>query len=242
MILPALAALAAQPVPPQPPELRPVSGGVVVEEKGQGFSFSYGWPGQVHSVPRLQSLLEKLRAEARNEAEPCVPQTDIPCPEIGFDYDTQWEWLGRGGALVSLMATPYAFTGGAHGNFHHEGLIWDDEAGRGIAPSELWGASWSHHFRERYCAELNREREARRGEPVDPNGPEFMTACPPLGEVVALPADEDGNGRFETMALALAPYAAGPYSEGSYGFGLPLRAADLALIPVKYRAAFESRP
>ena len=85
-------------------------------------------------------------------------------------------------------------------------------------------------------------RSARRGEPVPPPRDEndSFNACPPFSELVIVPADADGNGRFERLAVLIAPYIAGPYAEGGYMIDLPVAAADIDRLPQRRRALFET--
>ena len=227
------------PAPPQPPEPAPA---IRVEERSPGRTFAFGRPVEVQDIPALRSRFEGMRARARLAADPCVAEEGLQCPEVGYNYNHEWQWLGRGGPLISLVGTNYAFEGGAHGNSDFAGMIWDADAAREVAMADLFQQSeWPERFRARYCAALNREREERRGEPVDPGGEEFLSGCPALGEAVALPVDIDSNGRFDTLRISLPPYAAGPYSEGAYEPEIHFTSEDLAALLPEHRAAFEVR-
>jgi hypothetical protein len=64
--------------------------------------------------------------------------------------------------------------------------------------------------------------------------------CPRLAEETVAPADEDGNGRFETLRVVLPAERAGPYIEGDYVIDIAFTPADLAPVPARYRSAFEA--
>lgn len=238
-----LAAFLAQPTsPPSAPVSPPPAEPFRVVERSNGREFVFSFPVEVQNVPALRSRLEGIRDRARIEAEPCVADGDNVCPEVGYQYSHEWQWLGRGGPMASLVGTGYAYAGGAHGNYDFMGMLWDAGAAQEVQIADLFeGARWPERFRPRYCAALNREREEKRGEPVDPNGDEFLSGCPALAQVVALPEDTDANNLFDTLHIFIAPYAAGPYAEGAYEPLIPFTQEDIAAMRPDVRAAFEAR-
>ncbi|MGQ0589896.1 MAG: PdaC/SigV domain-containing protein [Sphingosinicella sp.] len=205
--------------------------------------FIYAWPTAAAEDPRLRAALERDRVEARAEAERYVAEDrQSRPPEAGFNphyYHQNWEVAGSAPQLLSLQASIETYTGGAHGNMHFEAILWDLADGRGIAGPELFGRAALERLGPRYCDALDAERAERRGEPVRRGSDDMFTDCPALAEQVMAPADEDGNGRFDSLRILLPPYAAGPYVEGDYIVELAFEPEDLAGIPDRFRPAFE---
>ena len=103
--------------------------------------------------------------------------------------------------------------------------MWDRKLARELAVSDLLqpGTSWTGAIRQPFCTLLNREREKRRGEPVQPD--DLFGDCPKYQDVTVLLSDEDKNGRFDHIHVIADQYVAGPYAEGPYEIPLPITAA-----------------
>ena len=91
---------------------------------------------------------------------------------------------------------------------------------------------------QRWCDALNKAREEKRGEPVGGGG--MFDECPKLDEIAIIPADKDGNGRFEQLMLVASPYVAGPWVEGSYEIELAVTPDLIAALKAEYRESFEA--
>ncbi len=230
-----LAALLLQAAPP---------GAFVHEDESEHLHFHYGWPAAAEAVPALRAELRARMAAAKARAMAMAAEgramaagEDWEMPAHSHEQD--WSLDGGTAQLTSLSAGVATYAGGAHGNLAYEALLWDRADDRPVEAAALLGAGLAA-MNERYCRDLDRQREEKRGEPVrrDPDDPH--TSCPALGERVLAPADSDGNGRFDRLNVLIPPYAAGPYVEGDYVVELPFEPADLAAIPDRYRPAFET--
>lgn len=233
-----LGVLLAQPQPPAPAE------GARTEQRNDRLHFIYSWPAQADALPGLRWHLQQRLAAARSEAQQLADtqrreeKSDGMAPPA-HSHEQDWRINGRGGRLLSLSSLASFYRGGAHGSAVYEGILWDTSADAGIEMAELFqDARWADRFTARFCEALNRERRDKRDLPqatADELGP-----CPNLAEHVALPADTDGDQRFDTLSILLPPYAAGSYVEGTYEIDLPFTPMDVSRVRAEYRAAFEA--
>lgn len=214
-----------------------------IEERSDLIAFSYSWPGAAEALPGLRRRLEQQMALDRTDATGHAlsdrdgrRQNDIPFNP--HDFSKSWAVLGEAPRLLSLAAQIYTFQGGAHGNTAYDDLLWDRMADASVSRAKVLPPALLVAVTGRYCAALDRAREQKRGEPVTDRGSIFND-CPSIDEQVVAPADSDGNGRFDMLAVILAPYTAGPYVEGSYELELPIDAATLEAIPEAWRGEFE---
>ena len=66
---------------------------------------------------------------------------------------------------------------------------------------------------QRWCDALNKAREEKRGEPMGGDG--MFDECPSSATSPIVPADKDGNGRFERLILAASPMLPDPMSRAA---------------------------
>lgn len=217
------------------------------EEENDLYGFKYAWSAEAAAVPQLVDRfakdMEKAKAElissAREDREERVRQ--------GYDYhphETQnsYETAGQSERLLSLESSVYGFTGGAHGSSGSGSLLWDRKQAREVSIPDLLqpGTSWTGAIRQPFCVLLDREREKRRGEPVQPD--DLFGDCPKYQDVTVLLSDEDENGRFDHIQMIADQYVAGPYAEGPYEISLPITTAMIERLKPDYRASFEPKP
>lgn len=230
--------------PSPTPSVTPVAARKV-EESGDAIDFGYAWPAEAEALPmlrdRLESQLAKDRAEAtRMAADDRRGRQADDIPFHSHNFEKNWAITGESEGLLAMVAETYTFTGGAHGNTGYDALLWDKKADREVARDAIFPGAFLTGLTERYCDALDRAREEKRGEPVPEDRDGMFNECPPLANQALAPIDRDDDGRFEAIAILLAPYEAGPYAEGSYELQLPVDAATLAAIPEPYRDAFEA--
>ena len=220
--------------------------GYVWAQQDEGLEFSYGWSDEAEATPVLRERLHRDLERAYARAGDQVEESRAAARANGFAftphfYEQYWQTAGLSDALLSLSAGIDTFSGGAHGNIGFAAILWDRRRDVPVETAELLGAAL-RRLERRYCDALDADRAERRGEPVRRGSGEMFSDCPPLREQVLVPADGDGNGRFDILRVLLAPYVAGPYVEGTYVVELSLDTTDLALIPLAYRTAFEAAP
>lgn len=216
----------------------------LVEETDGLLEFTYGWSAEAAAVPELAARFEadmaKQRAEARKTA---AEDRDARGPDIPFNghyFSKTWGTTGSSPRLLSLVADFATYTGGAHGMSGYEALLWDRAARQAIEAADLFAdpaAAW-RLIEPIYCAELDKQRAEKRQETLPLQGDDWMVQCPAIADQAVAPVDEDKDGRFERLRVLLAPYAAGPYVEGSYEVDVTVTAELKRLLKPDYRLSF----
>ncbi|WP_426267493.1 hypothetical protein [Sphingomonas sp. LHG3443-2] len=220
---------------------------VAITSATPDLDFRYVWSNEAQAVPALSRRFradaatrkaEMLRMAAAEKAFRRKAKLDWN----GLQFSREWQTPGQSAALLSLVSTTSAYTGGAHPNTNTKALLWDRRANREITTAALLqsGKSWDGAIRHPFCVLLDRERAKRRQGPV--NGDNWASQCPALKELTVALVDQNRNGRFDHVAVAADAYVAGPYAEGAYTITLPLTAAMLTRLKPAYRAGFEPQP
>ncbi|WP_379922274.1 PdaC/SigV domain-containing protein [Erythrobacter sp. R86502] len=204
--------------------------------------FGYAWPAEVSAVPLLAKQFtaerDKLLAEQKADWTEAIAEYGnsdcIACVNRGFGKT--WEVVADLPRFLSLSASFYAYTGGAHGNSAHDALVWDREKNAAIKPAAMFrspaalqdalGAAW--------CKALKAQRTKRLGEEYSDDG---FFPCPPIADLTVLVGSSDKQA-FDRIGLIAAPYVAGSYAEGDYEVTMPVNAAVLAAVKPEYKAAF----
>lgn len=212
------------------------------EQDGGSREFAYKWPAAVSAVPALvarftaerDTALAEQKAEWNASLEEFAGQGCASCTSRSFQ--TTWKVVADLPRFLSLSASIYFYTGGAHGNSGYDALVWDREAGKGLDPKTMFrskaamqdalGASW--------CKALKPEKQARMGDDYSDDG---FFPCPPITDLTVLPGSSDKH-TFNRIGLIAAPYVAGSYAEGPYEVTLPVTPAVLAALKPEYKAAF----
>lgn len=235
--------VAAPPAIPATPAAKPFA----YEVKNDLIDFHFGWSAEAAAVPQLVNKFQGEMQKAETELLASAETDKAEREKQGFDFNsysssTDYKTAGQSARLLSLMAEVAAYTGGAHGNYGTSGLIWDRWAAKEIKVAALFSApaNMNRLLTQPWCDALNRAREEKRGEPVGGGG--MFDECPKLGEISIIPADKDGNGKFERLMLIADPYVAGSYVEGSYEIELPVAGDLIATIRSDFRENFEAQP
>jgi len=250
-----LAACSQQPAPPPanqaaevapaPKPAAPATKPFAYDEKNDLIEFHFGWSAEAAAVPQLverfRADLDKDKAELLASAREDKASRDKQgYPFNAYTSSTDYTTSGQSPRLLSLSVDVGAYTGGAHGNFGTNGLLWDRLAVKEIAVAVLFAApaNMDRLLTQRWCDALTESREEKRGEPVGGDG--MFDDCPKLGDIAIVPTDKDKDGRFERLILTASPYVAGPYVEGSYEIDLAVTPDLIAALKTEYRDSFES--
>jgi hypothetical protein len=215
------------------------------EEKNDLIDFHFAWSAEAAAVPELVSRFQAEMKKAKDELLAGAKEDKAMRDKEGFDFNgyqssTDYKTAGQSQRLLSLTVDVGSYTGGAHGNYGTSGLLWDRQAAKEIKAADLFAdvANRDRLLTQRWCDALNKAREEKRGEPV--TGNDMFDECPKLDEIAIVPADKDGNGRFERLILTASPYVAGPYVEGSYEIDLPVTADLIAALKADDQPSFEA--
>src|SRR5690606_22791819 len=113
--------------------------------------------------------------------------------EEGYPFHTyalmvEWKTVTDLPNWLSLSSQIYSFTGGAHGNTGFDTLLWNKRTNEAFQPMTLFssGEALQLAVSDAFCAALNKQREARRGEPVDPGKDDWMNACPKISDTTLI--------------------------------------------------------
>lgn len=205
--------------------------------------FAYSWPAQVSAVPalveRFTAERDTLLAEQKSEwAEALREFGDSDCIScVNRGAEKSWEVVADLPGYLSLSASIYSYTGGAHGNSGTTALVWDREAQAAREPEAFFtsAASMQDVLGPLWCKGLSAARRRKMGGegPVD----ESTFPCPPIADLTIL-LGSAGKTAFDRIGLIADPYVAGSYAEGQYEVTIPVTPAVLKLVKPEFKSAF----
>jgi len=238
---------------PTPPALaeRGSDGARTVSEETDDFLLEYSYPAQAGRIPELGALLDARLEEQRSELARTAAEARRDARSDGFPYNkhsysAEWKVVADLPRWLSLSNEFSTYSGGAHGNFGLESLVWDKEQAEAMEAIALFTspAALEEALGDRFCEGLDEERAKKRG-PVEEEQPQEVggttfTDCPKISELTVL-VGAGGGRRFDRLTLYAGPYVAGPYVEGAYEVNLRVDAAVLEAVKPEYRESFVSR-
>ncbi len=222
-----------------------VGGARAVAEKSDLYDFKYAYPAEVGKIPtlgaKLDSEIEKRRTALKTEALKARADAD----ENGFPYNAyaanvSWDAVSDLPGWLSLSKLEWIYSGGAHGNSVFGSMLWDKTKDRMVAPVTMFKSprALATAVREPFCAALDHQRAKKRGAPADRDSTDIFDECINPVESGALVPASSNRRTFDRLTFLIPPYAAGPYSEGSYEVTLPVTQAVLDAVRPEYSAAF----
>lgn len=233
-------------VPPAPPAVPAPVPGVArkVAVKNDLFEFDYAYPAAASRIPALKAWLDADLAKTRAELEKSAKEGKADAQAGDYPFNpyatgTDWKVVTDLPGWLSLSATVYDYSGGAHPNHGYAALLWDKGAGKRLAAADLFTgkAALSAAIRAPFCDAIDRERARRRGARINrASGDDFDACIDPVEQTVIL--GSAGHKGFDRIGVLVGPYAAGPYAEGDYEVTLPISPALLAAVKPQYRSAF----
>ncbi|AKH42409.1 hypothetical protein FHS61_000179 [Altererythrobacter atlanticus] len=223
------------------------NGALTISEETDDYLFEYSYPSAAGNIPELAKLLDKRLERhkarlARDSAEARQEARSDGFPYNKHSYSAEWKVVADLARWLSLSSQVSTYSGGAHGNYGFDSLVWDKQEKRAFDAAEMFesAAALDAALKETLCDALNREREKRRGEPVPENGDGLFDQCISLEETTILVGSRGGR-KFDRVGVLIGPYVAGPYAEGSFEFTFPVDADLLKAVKPEYRDAFASR-
>ena len=205
--------------------------------------FSYSWPAEVSAIPALverftaerTEILAEQKAEWEEAKREFAGEDCVAC--INRSFEKSWDVVADLPRFLSLSASFYAYTGGAHGNGAFDALVWDREAGKAFDPKDMFrsDAAMQDALGAAWCKALKAEKMERMGEDYSPDDSFFP--CPPVSDLTVLVGSSDKQA-FNRIGLIAAAYVAGSYAEGPYEVTLPVTPKVLAAVKPEYKAAF----
>lgn len=223
------------------------SGARSVAEETDDFLFEYSYPAEAGRIVELASLLDIQLEQRREELASESATARREARQNGFPYNkhsytAEWKVVADLPGWVSLSADVATYTGGAHGNYTVESMVWDKENERSMNALALFTspAALEEAFGDRFCNALDRQRAERREELVPEESDNQFDQCPGIEELEILVGSSNGR-TFNRLTVYAGPYVAGPYAEGAYEVDLNVDRAILAAVKPEYREAFSAR-
>jgi hypothetical protein len=218
-----------------------------VKETNDLYSFTYSWPAAAGNIPALAERLENQLERSKRELIDSANKGKEEAESNGFPYNTyyfseQWKVVASLSGWLSLSGDFSTYTGGAHGNYGRETIVWDKKVGRGFPAIEMFTSpkALGDALGEKLCTALDAERAKRRkGQPKGKGLAEF-DKCVGVDEATVLVGSTNGK-TFNRVGVWFGPYVAGPYVEGAYELTFGVDKAILETVKPAYKAAFSRR-
>ncbi|WP_324828214.1 DUF3298 and DUF4163 domain-containing protein [Qipengyuania zhejiangensis] len=219
----------------------------VIEEETERYIFAYSWPREVGANPDLVSVLEADASAIRDELK--VEADDLWQSAEGQDWEPrqvssskEWQVVADIPGYLSLSGRITSYSGGAHGMYGLQSLVWDKSAKKAMDGIALFRSpvALEQALGSALCDSLDKARETKRGIPVDRGGDAFFDQCPAVNEASVLIGSSDGK-TFNRIAVYFGPYVAGPYAEGDYELDFPVTSAVIDAVKPEFVQAFSVR-
>lgn len=222
----------------------PTGGARQITEETDAFLFEYAYPQEAGDIPGLAAWLDRRMDRERSTLEREANEGREQARDNGFPFNkyssnTTWEVVADLPGWLSLSAAFDSYQGGAHPNYGFDSIVWDRGNERAVEPASFFTsiAALDVALEGRLCAALTAERAERRGMPVDSDSGDGFDTCTSVEDATILLGSSNGEA-FNRIGIQFAPYAAGPYAEGSFEFTFPVDQALLDAVKPEYRSAF----
>ena len=218
-----------------------------VKEQNDLYSFSYSWPAAAGNIAplakQLEAGLEKSKQDLLASAQKGKEESD----SNGFPYNPNyysetWKVVANLPRWLSLTGDFSTYTGGAHGNYGRETLVWDKKVARGFPAIDMFTSAKAlgDALGDDLCKALDRERaKKRKGTPKGQILDDF-TQCVGVDQATVMVGSSNGR-TFNRIGVWFGPYVAGPYAEGAYELSFNVDQAILDAVKPAYRDAFSIR-
>jgi len=223
------------------------SGARTVAEETDDFLFEYSYPSEAGRIAELAALLDGRLARSREELAHDAVDARREARSNGFPYNkhsftSEWKVVADLPGWLSLSEDVATYTGGAHGNYTTQSLVWDKQAGKALEGVALFASpeALGEALGDKFCKGLDRERAKRRGAPVAADSQDQFDQCPGIDELEVL-VGSSNRRTFNRLTLYAGPYVAGPYAEGAYEVNVNVDRAILGAVKPEYRGAFSAR-
>ena len=218
-----------------------------VKETNDLYSFTYSWPAAAGNIPALAQRLERQLEKSKRDLIADATKGKEESEGNGFPYNPhyfseKWAVVANLPHWLSLTGDFSTYTGGAHGNYGRETLVWDKKVGRGFPAIEMFTSpkALSDALGDKLCKALDAERaKKRKGQPKGEGLAEF-DKCVGVDEATVLVGSSNGK-TFNRVGVWFGPYVAGPYVEGAYELNFGIDKAILDTVKPAYRAEFSLR-
>lgn len=215
-----------------------------VSESTEAYEFEYSYPDVAAAIPALSEWLESQAAERKASLRAGAQEGKADAEANGYpfnphSYSMDWKVVADLPRWLSLSGEFATYSGGAHGMYGMDTLVWQKDPGRRLEPIALFRspAALTEALAPKLCDALNAERAERRGEPVPSGSEDMFDQCVGVDEATVLVGSSNGR-TFDRLTVWIGPYVAGPYAEGAFELDFPVDAAVLAAVKPEHRGAF----
>ncbi|MGN3973875.1 DUF4163 domain-containing protein [Tsuneonella sp. SYSU-LHT278] len=217
------------------------------EPAGGKLEFSYAWPKQAAVEPNLAALLhdklDRQLADTKGDWEASYaecPKEAVSCRN--YSLEARYEVVADLPGYLSLSNLFSTYTGGAHGIYGMESLVWDRKAGNALDGIDLFRspAALGSAIGPALCKALNAARVRKGMEPIKEGADSGFEPCPGVDQATVLVGSSNGK-TFDRITAWYGPYVAGSYAEGEYELDFPMTAAMLEAVKPAYRPAFSAK-
>ena len=222
----------------------PAAEAYAVEQETERYQFAYSWPAQVAAEPALAAFLgqkaDAMRAELEQEAdEDWNSSQGSEWTPRQHSASEEWQVVADLPGYLSLSGHLATYSGGAHGMYGMQSLVWDREAGAAMKGIDLFNSpvALEQALGNRLCDTLNTAREERRGMQIEEGSDDMFDKCPGLDEASVLVGSSNGK-TFDRITVYFGPYVAGAYAEGDYELDFPVTASVVDAVKPAHARAF----
>ena len=151
----------------------------------------------------------------------------------------EWQVVADLPGYLSLSGHLATYSGGAHGMYGMQSLVWDREVGAAMKGIDLFNSpvALEQALGNRLCDTLNTAREERRGMQIEEGSDDMFDKCPGLDEASVLVGSSNGK-TFDRITVYFGPYVAGAYAEGDYELDFPVTASVVDAVKPAHAKAF----
>lgn len=220
--------------------------GKAVAEDNDTYSYELKYPAAVARIPELAAKIDADARRAKDEMVAEAKAAKVDSAKDGFPFNPHslgqdWKVVADIPGYLSLSNEFYTYTGGAHGMYGLEGLVWDKAKKRALAANELFHSAdfLGSTIGDALCDALNAERR-KKGMDLPAGDDPIFPKCPSLTEATVLVGSSNGK-TFDRITVWYGPYVAGSYAEGAYELDFPMTQAMLEAVKPAYRTAFSAK-
>lgn len=211
--------------------LPPDRGSICIAKKGPNWTYAFAYPAEAARIPALDAWLRSESKGDEGDHEDSIGSLAAWAkqnPDGRFHLERVYTLDSDIPALLALSKITSSYTGGAHGWFVLETLLWDKSRNRPLEPDELFSdpSAANAEIRDQLCPALNELRRSRnRG---------FNGRCqePPYDSVTLLAA----GGRVTSLKVTFNELEG--YAGGTFTVQVPVTRRLLGLVAERFRSGF----
>lgn len=211
--------------------VEPDKGSVCIAKRGPNWTYAFVYPPEAARIPALDAWLRNESKADEGDHEESIGRLAAWAkqnPDGRFNLERVYTLDMETPAILALSKMTSSYTGGAHGWFAFESVLWDKSRNRVLKLDELFSdpAAANAEIRDQLCPGLIELRRSRNSE--------FNGRCeePPYDTVTLLAA----GGRVTTLKVTFNELDG--YAGGTYMVYVPVTRRLLDLVAERFRAGF----